>query len=441
MYRKRISLSILCFCLAHVLLAQEAPMLTKQDAIAEVLQNNFGIEIANKNLEIASNNKNILNSGYLPTISANAGLSYDLQDQEATFQNGNMNTVDGAETNRYNASINLDYTLFDGLGRYWNYKVLKEQYGISELQVQQTMETTVLQLFSVYYEVARISENIDVLEDTYNNTKRRLERAKYAFEYGQNNKLDILNAEVDLVSDSINLMDARQLLINTKRDLNVLADTNLERNFKVDTAVVFTSKLLLDEYVRVADTANVRLLQAKKNKTINDYNYSSAKSVFLPNVALSGSYGWNEGVFPATNFLASNTSIGFSAGVSLRWNLFDGGTGITNVKNAKLLIANQETVISQIEKEVARDVVNAEGNYVNRLKIYALQSQNVVTAQNNFDRSNERYKLGQISSVELRQAQLNLLNVQTNKNFAKYQAKLAELELLQLTGQLLNVEF
>ena len=74
------------------------------------------------------------------------------------------------------------------------------------------------------------------------------------------------------------------------------------------------------------------------------------------------------------------------------------------------------------------------------MKIYELQSQNVATAANNFDRSNEQYKLGQISSVELRQAQVNLLNAKTNKNLAKYQAKLAELQVLQLTGQLLNID-
>ena len=91
--------------------------------------------------------------------------------------------------------------------------------------------------------------------------------------------------------------------------------------------------------------------------------------------------------------------------------------------------------------EVKRDIANALGNYQNRLKIFRLQEQNVITATNNYERSQERYKLGQITSVELRQAQINLLNAQTNKNLAKYEAKLSELELLQLTGQLLNVEF
>lgn len=183
------------------------------------------------------------------------------------------------------------------------------------------------------------------------------------------------------------------------------------------------------------------MLQAEKNITINDYNLKVGKSVFLPTIGLTGSYGWNQGNFPETNFLSTSTSTGFSGGVNLSWNLFNGGGSITQIKNAKILLDSQETFEKQIKQEIRRDISNARGNYQNRLQVYQLQEQNVITATNNYERSNERYKLGQITSVELRQAQINLLNTQTSKSLAKYNAKLAELQLLQLTGQLLNVDF
>ena len=119
--------------------------------------------------------------------------------------------------------------------------------------------------------------------------------------------------------------------------------------------------------------------------------------------------------------------------------MFDGGRGITSVKNARIQTENEQVFKNQIISEVKRDIANAKGDYENRLSVYELQTKNVQTATNNYERSVERYKVGQITSLELRQAQINLLNAQTNKNAAKYQAKLAELQLLQLTGQLLNV--
>ena len=420
---------------------QAQEVLTKEAAIQETLENNFGIIIANNDLEIADNNQDLLNSGYLPSLTGLAGASYNLEDQEVTFNDGTLNVVDGAETKQYNASVNLNYTLFDGLGRWYNYKRLKEAYNLGELQVRQTIETTILQLFSVYYEVARITENIDVLKQTFNNTKNRLTRAQYSFEYGQVNKLEVLNAEVDIVTDSINLLNAEQQLRNTKRDLTVIVNSDLRRSFEVDTTVRFIGVLELDRFVKTADTNNIRLLQARKNIDITDYDYKASKSVFLPSVGLSGSYGWNKGTFPTTSFASSRTTTGFAAGLSLTWDLFDGGSGITTVKNLRIQKDTQALLLQQIENEVSRDIVNAQDAYDNRLEVFHLQEQNVVTAQNNYDRSQERYKLGQITSVELRQAQLNLLNAKTNKNLAKYEAKLAELELLQLTGQLLNIDF
>ena len=432
-------LTALCIVLMNPLHAQETK-LSKEEAVKLTLENNFGIIIANNNIKVAENNKSVLNSGFLPSLTANGGASYDNNDQEATFQDGTQSTVDGAETTRYNASLNLNYTLFDGLGRWYDYKRLKEEHNLSELQARETIETTMLQLFTVYFEVARVSENIEVLKETFENTEDRLTRAEYSFEYGQNNKLAILNAQVDLVNDSINLMNERQTLKNTQRDLNLLLNRELSTGFMVDTTVVFTSPIVLEEFLRDGEANNIRMLQAEKNIMINDYSLKAGKSVFLPTIGLTGSYGWNEGNFPATNFLASNTSTGFSAGVNLSWNLFDGGNGITQIKNAKILLDSQEILEQQIKLEVRRDIANAKGTHENRLQVFQLQEQNVATATNNYERSNERYKLGQITSVELRQAQINLLNAKTSRSLAKYNAKLAELQLLQLTGQLLNVD-
>lgn len=142
-------------------------------------------------------------------------------------------------------------------------------------------------------------------------------------------------------------------------------------------------------------------------------------------------------IIPGSN----RTSLTLGLGASLTWNLFDGGRTTTLVQNSKIAYENQELLQEQVTLEVDRDILNALASYENRLTIYQIQEQNVITNQNNFERSKEQFQLGRITSIEFRQAQINLLNAQTNKNLAKYDAKLAELQLLQLTGQLLNVEF
>ncbi len=436
-----------------------AQKLTKQEAIRLTLENNYGILIATNNIEAAKNNKGVLNSGYLPTLAANAGANYQETSSTTSFPGatirvpveGTMDSITrprpdieilGAETQRYNASLDLNYTLFDGLGRFYNYKRLKEQYNLTELQARETIENTLLQLFSVYYEVARLTENEQVLEETLRISKERVTRSTYQFEYGQNTKLNVLNAEVDVANDSINLLNTKQQLINTKRDLNIIVDNELEIQFTVDTIVNFISRLEIDSYLEKSIENNVTLLQNESNIRISDYDLKVSKSGYLPVIGLTGSYGWNENRNPPSAFFPGNIGDTYTlaAGVSLSWNLFDGGGTITRVKNAKIALDNQELAKIQVEQQVKRDIANALGNYENRLKVYEIQQQNVLTNQNNFERSRERFNLGQITSIEFRQAQINLIQAQTNKTLAKYDAKLAELQLLQLTGQLLNIE-
>lgn len=416
-------------------------LVTPDEAVKLALENNYGIKLANNQLNLAKNNTSILNSGYLPTITGNAGAIYNIDDTEAQLSNGDVRILDGAESSRYNASVNINYILFDGLGRSYNYKQLKEQYKLTELQARETIENTISQLFSVYYNVAQLTENIDALSETLTISKDRLLRAKYQFDYGQSTKLGILNAEVDINNDSINLINAKQQLINFKRDLNVVLGNALVNDFSVDTKISFAGLLDKDALFEDARARNTLLLQTEKNIDISSLAIKSGKSGYLPTIGLNGTYGWNENNNNAASFVSVSTNTGLSGGLNLTWNLFDGGATINRVNSAKINLENQELQKEQILINIERDFNNAWDNYQNRLRIYKIQEDNIITAQNNFERTSEKYKLGQVNSIEFRQAQLNLLNAELSRNQAKYLAKLAELDLLQISGELLNVDF
>ena len=299
-----------------------------------------------------------------------------------------------------------------------------------------------LQMFSVYYEVARLSENVDNLKQALDISKDRLERARYQFEYGQNTGLDVLNAEVDVNTDSINLINAQRILKNTKRDLNLIMNRELETEFRVDTLVTFIPGLLMEDMLNNAQANNVNVLQARSGEQINEYAIKNTRSGFLPTVGLFGSYGWNKSQNDSPlAFLLENTSTGVSGGINLSWNLFDGGATITRYKNSRIASENQELTRKQVELNVERDIRNAWETYKNALFIYEAQKKNVATTENNFNRTVERYRFGRATSLEFRQAQINLLTAILNKNQAKYTAKIAELAVLQVSGQLLNVDF
>lgn len=437
-------ISVFIFCWFSGLLTSygQEPILSKEEAISLTLENNLGIQVSENLREIDENNASFLNSGYLPTLSANGGGSIDRQDSEGQLANGETRTAEGAETRRYNASLNMNFVLFDGLGRFYDYKRFLERSDQSELEVRQAIENTLLQLFSVYYEVARLEENTSNLREALRISKNRLERSRYQFEFGQNTGLDVLNAEVDVNTDSVNLLNAQQLLRNTKRDLNLILNREITQSFQADTTVQFLPALKMEEILEEAKVNNVRMLLADKDILISEYDMKASRSGYLPTVGLSGSYGWNElNNNSPLSFLLQNTSTGLNGSFNITWDLFDGGRTINTSRNARIIFENQQLLKKQTELEVERDIENAWGSYQNALYVLQVQEKNLQTNLDNFTRSRERYALGQITSIEFRQAQLNLLNAVLTKSQAKYNAKLAELVLLQVSGQLLNVNF
>lgn len=424
--------------------------LTKEKALDLALENNFGIQVSRNTTEIQKNNSNILNSGYLPTVSLSGGSNYVGSDSEIAFpdqfdEQGNPipnRIFEGQESQRFNAGINLNYTLFDGMGRKYVYKQLKEQYALSELQLRETIEFTMLQLFEVYFNIAQFTESSKIFKENLDISKERQKRAQTAFIYGQGNKLSVLNAQVDVTNDSISLIQVNQQLDNYKRDLNLLMNQPINQNFNVELDLEFIDNIKIQSWLETATDNNVEILKQKRNSKINSYDIKISQSGYLPTVGLVGSYGWNLNKSPATAFFpgTNNTTYSLGIGANLSWNLFDGGRTKIRTKNARLSFENQILVEQEAILSFERDLVNSVQNYRNTKEIYEIQKKQVETATYNFERSQSQYKLGSITAIEFRQAQINLSNAQNQRAVAKYRAKLSELQLIQITGQLLNVE-
>ncbi len=425
------------FCIVLNVFSQD--ILTIEDAISATLKNNYDIQLSKNNVLVAENNKSIYNSGYLPSIEGTSNVQFSNNDAETTFEDGSLNSISGAESRSYGASIGFNYTIFNGLNRLHAFNRLKEQFNLTELQAREVIEETIISLSEAYYEVARLTENVVTQEEILNVSKQRLTRVKYNVEYGQGTRLDVLNAEVDVNNDSISYLDIKRQLTNAKRDLNVVLGKNVNATLKIDTTVTYAINLKLEALINQVKTHNVTLLQFKKNIELSQYDLKINKSSWLPTIGVNGTYDWTSSNNDATSPFSpvKSTRNGFNAGLNLSWNIFDGGRNIINVQNAKIAIDNQNILIEQLEDALDRDINNAWETYQNTMFTLKVQQSNVSTNKHNFERTSQQYKLGQVTSIDFRQAQVNLSNAELNLSQAKYNLKNHELRLLQLAGMLL----
>jgi outer membrane protein TolC len=436
-----ISLLILFFVQASHLYAQDQDILSKSDAVSIALENNFDIRAANNDLAIAKNNSEITNSGYLPNISGIAGTNTARANSNLTFLNGNDTTINAATSSGSNASVNLDYTVFNGFGRKYNYKKLQENYNLSEIQARVVIENTLTNLFNSYYEIARLSQNELNQKETLSISKERWTRAKYSFEFGQNSQLDILNAEVDYNTDSISFLTIVQQLRNEKRNLNLLMGRDINLDFTIDTLLVFEENLTYEEMALQLNQQNATLALQQGGLKNATFDMKVANSALIPSIGVNSSYGWNNNQFAPGNFLSERTSTALNLGATLTWNIFDGGISNTRRQNSRLQYENQKILLEQTQLDLERQLRNAWTVYETALFVMIAEGKNNQTNQRNFDRSKEQYELGGINSIDFRQAQLNLLNAKLNYNQAKYSAKNAELALKRLSGTLLKAVF
>lgn len=430
---------ILLLISGNQLLAQE--ILRKTDAIALALEYNFDIREADNNNKIAHNNAGIKNSGFLPTASASGSANFSSTDSENTFNTGEVQSVTGVETQRYSASVGLNYIVYNGQSRKYNFKKLQESLNLSELQSRSIIENVIVNIFNVYYEVARLTQNEITQKETLGISRERLLRAKYSFDYGQSTQLEVLNAEVDYNNDSISYLNIIQELDNQKRNLNLFLGRDVNTPFSVDTTLTYDENLSLVQILNNTLSNNVAILQQNGAYRNAEYDYKINSAGNLPTVGLNTSYGWNQNNLGKTSIFNTQNQSALIYGASVSWNIFDGGLTSTRKQNSRISLENQKLSMDRLKLNLNRDVNNAWSIYQTALFVLKAEEKNLSTNEHNFNRTSEQQSLGQITSLEFRQAQLNLLNAKLNYNQARYNAKNAELALLQLSGGLMNADY
>jgi len=438
---KNILFSIIIAIIPMMVNAQNT--LTPKQAVDLTLNNNYGIQIAKNNIQVAENNTDKRANGYLPTVNAQGGVNADLGGSTQRFsgpvgQNGSDRlTTSNAFSWDANAAVVANYTLYDKR-RDAALEQLKENLNLTNLQLRQTVEQNLLQVYTNYYEVARLSANLNVLQQTIENSRERLNRAEIALDYGQGSGLDVLNAKVDIQRDSVNILNTQQQLRNAQRSLNVVMGRTTTEAFQVDTTVVYAQTLTLPQLQTTAFSNNINLLLNQQNLRITEMNLDIIEAEKKPRVTADASYQYSYQDAASGSFIESSNNRSFGVGVGVAWNLFDGGARNIRAQNTQVNILNQKIQEEQLKQEIERDLINAWENYQNALFILEVEKVALETNRENFERTKEQQRIGRISSIEYRQAQLNLLNAATNLNAAKFTAKVREIEVISISGRLID---
>jgi outer membrane protein TolC len=418
--------------------AQAPEKLTMEDAVNTALENNFDIKVVKTNTEISQINNHRGNAGYLPTVNANASYNYQNSNTLTEFA-GEQPPIDvaGAVTQVYNAGVTAGWNVFSGNRRKYTLAKLGNAVESSRLAERQQIEQVVLNVMTQYLQSVNALNNVEVAKDLVAVSQERYNRVKENYGFGNFTRLQLLNAEVDLRNDSSSLFLAELAYEQSIQTLNNAMGIEPDKVHTVDRDISFDSNMELNALLEATTNQNAAYLLAKTGVKNAEYDQLINKANFLPTLDLSAGYNYSNSLFGAS-FLKSTRTFGLNAGVTVSYNIYNGGNVRRNEQTLRLQTENQKHQLNKAQNDIHTNLYNAFSDYQTNEKLLRVQERNLAPAQVNYDQTNESFGTGQATGLELRQAQLNLTNAKLAITTQRIQVKISEAQLLFLSGQLVK---
>ncbi len=412
---------------------QEA--LTIEDVIRLGLKSNYDIRVARNSSEIAANNAGKGAANFLPTVDATGNYS-----RSSTRQTTNSPFSFGdSDSKSWGADVSFNWTVFDGFRMFAVRKRYDELAKLGDYQARYIIENTVVQISRAYFNLVQHEQLIEVAKSAHDISRDRLERERVRHDLGGASSTDLLNAEVSFNNDRAALLEQQLRLDIARQDLNILLGRDPGTPMKVsEEFVIEPLELGFEQLLDSAEHRNSALLVARQNKRVADQEVRLGQAAFWPRLALTGSYGYSDRS-------VSSSSAGFddditteetsaSVGLVLSFNIFNGRRDWIDLKNARLEASNRQLELRDARNQLRALVRERIRTFEQRMELSALEQESVRAARQNLQLQVDRFELGAATSLEFRDAQVNLVRVQTALIVARYQARLARLEVEQLIG-------
>ena len=433
-HTKRILLPF-AFLLFGVVTSNAQEILTLENAVKIALENNYEIKIATNTLSIEKTNVAIGNAGMLPTVTATVLDNNSIQNSSQIRQDGTKTELDNAKNNSLTYGVGLDWTVFDGMRMFARLDQLKELQKLGEAQLKLTVVTRISDVNAAYYNLVQQQQQLAALDTTIVISNQRLTLAQNRFTIGKASKLEVLNAQVDLNTDQVALLRQKELYANSKILLNQLMARDVATDFKVINELEVDALLLLPELKALAEKQNPQLEAQIINKRVAELELKQIKAARYPTVRVNTAYNFSESQ-SSLGFVAQSQSRGLNYGFSASLNLFDGFAQNRNEKIAKIQIENSKLNIDQQSLALSAQLATSYQTYVTNLELIALEEKNEAIAKQNLNITLDKFRIGTITTLEFRTAQLNYVNAKVRYSNAQFQGKLSEIALRELAGNL-----
>ena len=423
--------------LAIVADAQEK-ILSLKECLETGLEQNYDILIERNAQRISDNNASAANAGMLPTLGLSAGYMGSADKTTTTPVEGDRIVDAAAFDQTVDVGLSLNWTLFEGMRVRANYNKLRELQQKGELQTRLTIEDFVADLTAEYYNLIQQTLRLDNFRYAMALSRERLRITEARYQIGSFSRLDLLQARVDFNADSSKYISQQELVTASRIRINeLMANKTIDEKCSArDSMIKVNDALKWDVLQAQMLESNVSLLIADRNAAISQLDLQAVKSRNYPYLKLAAGYGYTLNRYGSGTTKTRGT-LGPNVGLNLGFTIFDGNRR-REQRNAKIEVENALYTREQIQQSLSADLANFWQAYTNNLEVVKLEHQNLITAKENYKIAMERYLLGNLSGIDMREAQKSLLDAEERILTAEYNTKLCEISLMQISGNILS---
>lgn len=431
--------------------AQEA--LSLSQAIDLAMQQNYALQIAQRNADIAENNNEWGTAGRYPNINLTLGLNNGFNDANnpASFTR-EITTLNTGVT----PGIEAIWTLYNGNRVNLTKQQLEQLERLGQGNVRIAVENTIRSVILAYYATLIEQERVEIRRQSLALSRDRVNYESIRQEFGRASTFDVLQNQDAYLNDSTLFLQQGIAYENALRNLNLaLGVDDLNKRYELTDRLDFVAIDYNTEALQTAMLANNQMLQnLYLNRDLSSIATRIQESAKYPSVSLRAGGAYNSSISNGNATLSSrdslgqpnildldavrNNSLNFFLNFSVAYNLFDGGVRKRNIENAKTgeLIAQLE--VENMKRTLNTQLANTIASYNNQKQLLELTNQLVDNALRNLEIAGERFRGGLISSFDYRTVQLGYINATQGRLNALFNLKNIETELLQLAGGLLK---
>jgi len=421
--------------------AQSQQLLTVEEAVATAIKNNYDIQLLKNDSSLAALNKSYARAAFYPRVNANTGVVLNNNDTRQKLSDGSERGASGIRSDNVQASINLNWTVFDGLKMFVTRDKLNEFVRLGELNIKNQLVNTVAEVIRTYYNVVRQKQQLIAIEEQMSLNVERVEQAEKKLKVGLGAKPEMLQAKVDLNAQRAAKLRQQTLIQQLKEQLNLLMVTSRDAIYEVEDSIPFKNNLLVTEILEAAEKNNPLLQVTQQNIKIAELTLKENKADRFPIVTLNSAYNFNRtnNRVVVNNFTPLfNRNRGFNYGASATIPIFNNFNVKRQIEATKLDISYQQTLYDYQKWSMNIGISNAYKDYELQRKTLQLEEENITLAKENVYIASERLRLGVTTYLELRETQKSLEDAYNRLIAARYDTKVAETELLRLKGELVQ---